>query len=245
MNRKGHVLTCDELSGAAGETRERQWVPTRASVFFIVVFAAVTSLRLQAKGLDWPVTELRAAAAVGKDAVAVLFPFRNGGNKPVRLVSIRPSCDCVTATVAKEVWAPGESGELTAVFTVDGRTGLQNRNLVVTTDDEPGNPVVLKLVIEIPEEVSIRPELVSWTLGDEPLAKTVEVLVRDAAPTAKAEVQCTDGRFLASIELGPKPGMWLVRVQPRDTDKPAQAAVRVAVTVGGKPRVQLLYAVVK
>ena len=41
------------------------------------------------------------------------FPFRNAGPEPLTITDLQASCGCLTPTLARRTYAPGESGELT------------------------------------------------------------------------------------------------------------------------------------
>jgi hypothetical protein len=196
-------------------------------------------------GLAWSKEEIRLAAPAGGATVSAAFPFRNAGGRPVRILAIQPGCDCLAASVEKDTWATGESGELRAVFTLGGRTGLQDRVIAVTTDDAPDKPVRLRLLVDIPETVALRPRMLVWTTGDRPEAKTTEVVVADSAQATGADARCDNPLFQTQVAAGPERGVWRVRVQPGTTARPAQAVVRVNVAVAGRQETHVFYVAVK
>lgn len=65
----------------------------------------------------------------------------------------------------KKEYVPGESGELAARFDFAGRTGLQKKSILVVTKDTINEPVILRLLVTIPEAVSVEPEVVFWRPG--------------------------------------------------------------------------------
>jgi hypothetical protein len=164
---------------------------------------------------------------------------------PVRLLALRPNCDCVSAAVAKEQWEPGEEGVVHVVFTAGGRTGLQDRTVTVTTDDAPDKPVVLRLLIDIPEDVLVRPRTLVWEVGSKADEKQAELMVMDTGPATEVGVQCPDERFQARVDATKQAGVFRVLVRPLTTSVPAQTVVRVTLNLAGRPQVYLLTAVVK
>jgi hypothetical protein len=68
--------------------------------------------------------------------VVATFPFTNEGKEPVTITSLRTSCDCTTASLAKHTYAPGQGGSIMATFTVGGRTGPQTKTILVQTTDK-------------------------------------------------------------------------------------------------------------
>ena len=69
--------------------------------------------------------------------LAVSFRFKNTGNKPLIIESVRPSCGCTVADYPKEPLAPGAEGEITGEFDSHDRQGLQHKELTVTANTSP------------------------------------------------------------------------------------------------------------
>lgn len=69
--------------------------------------------------------------------LAVSFRFRNTGNKPLIIESVKPTCGCTVAEYPKEPIAPGEEGEITGAFDSNGREGFQRKHITVTSNTEP------------------------------------------------------------------------------------------------------------
>ena len=66
--------------------------------------------------------------------VEVSFRFKNTGNKPLIIHSVRPGCGCTVADYPKEPIAPGAEGEITGSFDSQGRENLQRKEIVVTAN---------------------------------------------------------------------------------------------------------------
>jgi hypothetical protein len=62
------------------------------------------------------------------------FVFTNRSNKPVQVLSVKPSCGCTTPGWTKEPIAPGKTGIIQAAFDPKGRPGYFNKSLTVMTD---------------------------------------------------------------------------------------------------------------
>jgi uncharacterized protein DUF1573 len=69
--------------------------------------------------------------------LAVSFRFKNTGNKPLIIESVKPSCGCTIANFPREPLAPGTEGEITGEFNSEGREGLQHKELTVTSNTSP------------------------------------------------------------------------------------------------------------
>ena len=73
------------------------------------------------------------------------FTFTNVGKQPVTIDSVKPSCGCTTAGLEKKIFQPGETGHLTAVFTIGSRKGDQAKSIRVNVRGE--NPATLLTLV--------------------------------------------------------------------------------------------------
>ena len=69
----------------------------------------------------------------------ISFRFKNSGNKPLIIESVRPGCGCTVADYPKEPIAPGGEGEITGSFDSQGRENLQHKEITVTANTK-GSP---------------------------------------------------------------------------------------------------------
>src|SRR5436309_15173132 len=66
-----------------------------------------------AEPLELPRPVLDAGEVRAGQPLVRRFPFRNAGNEPLTITDLDASCGCLTPTLAKRTYAPGEGGELT------------------------------------------------------------------------------------------------------------------------------------
>jgi Protein of unknown function (DUF1573) len=69
----------------------------------------------------------------------ISFRFKNTGNKPLIIESVRPGCGCTVADYPKEPIAPGGEAEITGSFDSQGRESLQRKEIAVTANTK-GSP---------------------------------------------------------------------------------------------------------
>lgn len=72
------------------------------------------------------------------------FTFKNEGKKPLRLLGVRPSCGCTTPEYSREPVAPGGTGHIKVAYDSNGRPGIIDKTVSVSTDGDP-NFVVLTI----------------------------------------------------------------------------------------------------
>jgi hypothetical protein len=94
--------------------------------------------------LQWPHRSIELRPKPDEPQVVATFPFTNAGKEPVTITSLKTSCDCTTASLAKHTYAPGEGGEITATFTVGGRSGLQSKTILVQTTDKAEGTILAR-----------------------------------------------------------------------------------------------------
>ena len=69
----------------------------------------------------------------------IAFRFKNTGDKPLIIQSVRPGCGCTVADYPKQPIAPGGEGEITVSFDSHGRENLQRKEIAVTANTK-GSP---------------------------------------------------------------------------------------------------------
>src|SRR5215472_750743 len=117
-----------------------------------------------------------------QESIVAKYRFTNSGKEPVKIEEVKTSCGCTTAALKKTDYAPGESGEIDAKFTFGGRTGRQEKVIIVSTSQAKEKPIFLRLVVDIEDQIRIQPELVFWRVGEQPEPKKIQITVADNAP---------------------------------------------------------------
>lgn len=175
-----------------------------------------------------PVFEYQAAPE--DEGVIGEFRFTNEGKRPVTLTAIRSSCGCLTAVVDKPTLQPREKGTLTARFDFGRRTGVQEKQIAVCTDD-PRNPVsVFTMRINIPALVRATPASLVWSLGEARKAKSTELVVDGLQPLQVSASVSGMAPFVPTLKVR-KPGReYILLVTPQSTAKPVREAVRIEVS---------------
>jgi hypothetical protein len=78
------------------------------------------------------------------------FKFTNKGKTPLIIEKVQPSCGCTGATTGgQNEYAKGESGEIKVTFNTQGRTGRQEKHIIVFTNDPEMPQVNLRIAVDI------------------------------------------------------------------------------------------------
>ena len=116
-----------------------------------------------------------------QESIVARYRFTNNGKEAVKIENVKTYCGCTTAGLKKTDYAPGESGEIEAKFTFGGRIGRQEKAIQVSTSQSNEKPIILRLVVDIEDQIHIQPELVFWRVGEQPDPKKIEVTIADNA----------------------------------------------------------------
>jgi hypothetical protein len=210
-----------------------------------IAVLAIGPFEAVAGSLSWNSQVSTLKLMAGEKTAVTEFSFRNDTGRPVRILSVMQSCDCVTAKADKTAYAPGERGLIRAEFTVGGSEGRLERFIDVTTDETSGSPHRLRLEIELPEPVTLHPRSVFWRVGETAVEKEIEVVAAEPKTVNVGDVLCTEPAFSVRLLGDAKDGRYRVAIIPASTAKLAQATIRLNATVGGQSRVFVLNAAVK
>jgi len=177
--------------------------------------------------LKWDTYVQTLKAKPGDPEVVATYRFANTGSTPIKITNVHTSCGCTTAALTKDEYAPGESGEITARMEVGSRTGHQEKSILVTTSDNPKVPTELRLLVDIPEAVVMKPNFVMWSLGEQPEPKTIDIKIGDGFPAKLLGVDSDNPDIKVEVhEI--RPGVELeVKVTPKDTKRPESGTLLV------------------
>lgn len=166
---------------------------------FLILFIALVSLA-QA-GLEWEQKRLDLPLKDPKTKGEAVFHFTNTGSTPVRIKSVKAGCHCTAAVSNKDLYAPGEKGEITAAYDPTGQQGgYQPKGIAVVTD-ESEEPVVLIVDAVIPQYAQVEPLIVSWTTGEVSQPKPMRVTFREGTEFNLLSVQTPNASYSASFKV--------------------------------------------
>ena len=149
--------------------------------------------------LLWENSQLQLTAMAGTPEIATAFSFRNTGDTPVTITGLRTSCSCTTAEVEKPNYAPGESGRIEIRFHPEERTGLVDRTITVTTDDQ--STVTMSLRVNLFEPVVCSAKTLTWKKGTPALEQAVEIAANAPSLIRAIELESGDLEKFANAQV--------------------------------------------
>jgi hypothetical protein len=196
--------------------------------------------------LRWEKTTQSFERSPGDPAVEATYAFKNAGSAPVTITKLRSSCGCTAAKLEKRTYAPGETGEIAAKFTLGDRRGLHVVGVTVTTDDKSAEPIQLVLRVNIADPLKVEPALVWWRVGAAAEPKVVQLTAEATRPVRIKSVTSTNPRISAKLQTATAGQRYSLTVRPADTASKEVAEIRVQTDFPpDAPRSYLIYARVK
>lgn len=103
---------------------------------FLIFFSVVFSFDLFSQDLNFIETEFDFGEIKELDGkVSHKFVFTNNSKKPIKILSVKPSCGCTTPDWSKKELKPGDDGYIIAEYNPRGRPGVFRKSLSVITSD--------------------------------------------------------------------------------------------------------------
>lgn len=207
----------------------------------LLLAAFLVAGRSAEAALEWenPVAELH--PEISDETAVAHFKYKNTGDKPVTIKSVRPSCGCTTAAPPTKPIAPGESGEIMATFHIGDRTGAQIKTIQVLTDANDTS-TTLTLRATVPRVLVLTPTFLYWPSNQPIEPKTIEVKIGGDFPVTKLALQCTDPSVESKAEVLPNEKAFRVTVTPKPGNRPVNASLRIEPDFPkGKPKTFSVY----
>ena len=170
------------------------------------------------------------------------FHFRITSAEPVTFTSVATSCDCVSASLSRKTYRPGETGEVTVVFNSDRHEG--HRVVLVTlqiTATSREAPKVLRLNVTVFQNAGAAPTLLEWTSGEGLSEKQAVVAVgSERGETTVTLLPYDETAVRVALRPSERNGRYSLSVTPRATDRPRNTRIRLQCMRAGQPLETLL-----
>lgn len=175
------------------------------------------------QNIVWDSTEVSLSPELGAKEAEAVFSFANKGNAAVKIAQVTSSCGCTVPRLEKEVYQPGEKGEIHAHYNIGARQGHNESSVTVLSDDPGASRTVLKLKVDIPMAMEIIPKVVYWNVGQEVSTKSMVIKFHKSIDAKVTSVKALQEGFDVKLSEGPEAGSWSVDVTPTATDQRRRA----------------------
>ena len=79
----------------------------------------------------------------------ISWKFKNTGSKPLIVINAQGTCGCTIAEKPEQPVAPGEEGVIKAKFSSEGRLGVNEKQVIVTTNTQGNSTHYLNFKVEV------------------------------------------------------------------------------------------------
>jgi hypothetical protein len=131
------------------------------------------------------------------------FVIRNTGSGPLRISSVDATCGCTVTDVNPNVIEPGEQGEVVVTFRLAGRSGQQQKAIIVNSNarNEPNLQLVMRGTAV--SHVTMKPASVFF--GKVPVGKrsveSMEITTDDSVSFNVGKLKSDSPHFTPSVEV--------------------------------------------
>jgi hypothetical protein len=206
----------------------------KTGVFRIVIGLALlgpAAPGIASAALAWSTRLASLTVSPGAEKAVAHFSFENTGATTIRIVNTRTSCDCTAATVDRQLYRPGEKGEVEATLTIGDRTGRQDKTITITSTDGSGRffTDTVMMRVQVPGWFSCSAHMITWEVGRPASARTVDISISPAITKARLSVKKVDPAQVEAFLERRTTTAYRLRLRPVNTDRPFTAAVTVSV----------------
>ena len=203
------------------------------SILFVFPLIACASI-LDASTLVWDQTEVRIEMGPDEEEVRASFKVTNEGEKVVRIARVESNCGCTNTLLNKKILPPGESTEIVAIFSKGKRQGLNRNRLQVYLDSQVDALVTLKMNVQIPALIEVRPQIVFWKPESPKSSLPVHLVMDERYIDQILQIDYDRSRLTVTQEsVDPKNNDAIVlKVEPKDFSKLYRGTITV---YGGGP----------
>ena len=190
--------------------------------FLVLAFAASVHAELS---LDVPAIELKPKPE--DEEVETSFKFRNKGDKTVKILGLESACSCLSATLDKAEYQPGEVGTGRASFKVSTFVGKHEKFVTVNTDDPKQPDWQVNFILDVPAIVDIKPKNLQWWIGDEPAQKACLVQFVGNEPMKIIKITPTRENVEFDWKEIKEGREYLITVKPKSTQDTTMGALKI------------------
>ncbi len=165
-------------------------------------------------------------AEAGEKLIEVVFSVENTASVPLRIVKLESGCECLEVSIDLDPIPARKSAKITGIFDIEKLRGSSERKISVLTEQHD-LPVFLTTRIEVEPIYLIEQQMTTWTIGSDPVKKTVIFrVVRDepvhvlSAESKRPEVTCK----LVEVEKG---RLYHIELTPASTENSLLGIVRL------------------
>lgn len=203
----------------------------------LIACLLLTATAVHAAGLEFAETALVVKATPQDKTLQARYKFTNAGSIPIGIIQVTTSCGCTVAVTDKNLYQPGDSGLLTATYTIGLSEGRHHYTITLQTSEENIPPYTLQFTAELPSgqsplvanaaTVRLTPSELTWSR--QPYATKTVAIDLQYIPGTKIFATCDSDQFQLKLDESERTAT--LQVTPSQT----AASTRTEVTLQFTP----------
>lgn len=198
---------------------------------------------LSASSLTWDRTEARLQLAPNESMAKARYEVTNRSDQPLRIDRVESSCGCTGSVIGRRILKANESTAITATFNKGKRTGTNHNKLSVYIEGQQEPVATLHLIVDIPELITAKPQIVYWNSRTSQTARTVEVSLNPDYVQQLESIQFDDA--LVQVDRAPHtdtPHKFSLTIAPVDYSKALRHSIEIqCLTIDGTSTTQKIH----
>lgn len=176
---------------------------------------------------------------IGPDTKNVcLFKFKNTGDTTLHIKKVQTTCSCSVPKLTKLDYAPGETGEVTVVFTSPKlppklRDGVITKNLYIISDDPKSPKAIITVKAKIVLDVEVVPSSLKLSLLDPSKGVgPVTITSKDGKPFSIKSIVSHNNTVTADFDPTVKKAKFVLnmKVDAEKLKKQLRGTIRINIT---------------
>ena len=129
------------------------------------------------------------------------FTIRNKGDLTLEIKRVQPSCGCTTAQISQMTLKPGETATLPAHVNLQGRSGVQEKHILIESNDPQTPNLMLTLKGTVRQDFMLAPDRLTpgQLRGDQPSAMEVVFNNNTTQAVKVVRVETSNSNLAATV----------------------------------------------
>lgn len=164
------------------------------------------------------------------------FKFKNEGKTPITIIDIQTSCGCTVAKSDKKTYLPNENGEIKGMFSVGDRKGVQNKTIVLLTNNLGQSQIQLDLDLKIAQTIESSSNIIFWKSGKPFKEKEIKISIDSQYDFSRLVYDKNKFYIVSSTNQNQKTANneITLTVKPLDIKTPIRDTLKVVATATNK-----------
>lgn len=165
-------------------------------------------------------------AGAGEKLIEVVFSVENTASVPLRILKLESGCECLEVSIDQDPIPARKTAKITGIFDIEKLRGTSDRKIAVLTEQHD-LPVFLTTRIEVEPIYEIEQQMTTWTVGSDPVEKTITFRVLRDEPVHVLSAESKRPEVTSELVEVEKGRLYHIVLTPSSTEKSLLGIVRL------------------